>query len=648
MNLNFYIAQNINKSVDEVLEHIDCILDHQFDAHQHCVTFRCAVREEHNNDCHDLCKSHWCKIFKHHEEGDHRYCNIGWCKNVDVNHVPEKFQGCMEIMDWKHKSQLLGTAKMPIPVDKSGSPPDQKKDDTTPEADSVGDDDESQQTSSETAATSKKAEEENLSRRECSHTSTRKCSCSKDPPQFMQSLLDTISDKSKCPSANSKEKNGEVNLDSKALQMAVVGMYKDGRECGAAKSKCGPSTSIMKTSIAQKNDSPKPSASRGDPDTRKECREKQMSDKRKRKRDDLLKSKAELRNLVYSTLIFNDDDNEAEDSDDDEDYILTEGQEITDDQIEETEEAVIGLDVNQMCEFEKDQLRTKPGYYHDRNLNWKTYNKLREILAPCFTKEQMVMLLHIFSTQKCESFHSIMSTLAPKHLFLGGSVTLATRVSIAVGCLSLGHLEFWKRIYEMFGLEMSVHLETFLQKKDLKIRKKREVESSPEAKQRRNKTKNKKDMLRMKCDIKSRKNKQIYKQYIALCGEDDETSKKNRRRNMTEELGMEGEEEQHKRCKFYPICRNEVEHSTSASKHCLFQAKIVRGAKDDAQKRNNKEIQRKMDWAKNIVLNYQEGYMRKHNGAKASLLKRSLPSELMTILGDGPHWEGWEEDERNV
>ena len=52
--LNFFIQQNINKSIEHILYYIPCVIDHQFDAHQLCVTFKCPIREEHNLGNHSL------------------------------------------------------------------------------------------------------------------------------------------------------------------------------------------------------------------------------------------------------------------------------------------------------------------------------------------------------------------------------------------------------------------------------------------------------------------------------------------------------------------------------------------------------------------------------------------------------------------
>ena len=328
-----------------------------------------------------------------------------------------------------------------------------------------------------------------------------------------------------------------------------------------------------------------------------------------------------LRYALYEKVVFADGYSSDDDDECDVDFIPSKEEEEEDDNLERLEEeGIIGMNEDQYAEFQKFQLKYKRGYYHDRVLNYETYLKIKKAIAPCFEREQLLMLLHEFSTQKCENFHSVMSTLAPKHLFLGGSITLQTRVCIAVGLLTLGHFDYWSAVYCMFGLSMDSTMSSFLKSKDKKRSKKKETQATAEFKKRRNREKTKKDTLQIKCDLKSRRNKAIYKSFIAMEKESVVTVKE-------EEDSTLNRRSKSKYCPFYPMCDNRVPHKTSAHRTCLLTLP------EDESK--HAEVK----WAREAIRNRNNRLKAEGKPLLTKLCKSWGSGRMMRLLGDGPWFD---------
>jgi hypothetical protein len=69
-------------------------------------------------------------------------------------------------------------------------------------------------------------------------------------------------------------------------------------------------------------------------------------------------------------------------------------------------------------------------------------------------------------TQVNESFNNTASWLAPKNNVYCGTTSLTNRIAVGVGIVSLGLLEYFKRLYKALGIAMTPNVLHFLQVKD--------------------------------------------------------------------------------------------------------------------------------------------------------------------------------------
>ena len=84
-------------------------------------------------------------------------------------------------------------------------------------------------------------------------------------------------------------------------------------------------------------------------------------------------------------------------------------------------------------------------------------------------------------------------------------MALTHRVSVAVGIHNLGHYRFWKEVYDDLQLTMPSNLRSHLLTKDIRKQKKKEYQSKPEVKRKRNRDKFEKiqeGIKKMKADKK--------------------------------------------------------------------------------------------------------------------------------------------------
>ena len=83
---------------------------------------------------------------------------------------------------------------------------------------------------------------------------------------------------------------------------------------------------------------------------------------------------------------------------------------------------------------------------------------------------QLYESLHPFDTQVNEMLNHLVAKYAPKNKCLGTTLALTHRVYVALGVHNLGHLNFWKRVYQDLQMAMSTLLQNHLSDKDKKNR----------------------------------------------------------------------------------------------------------------------------------------------------------------------------------
>ena len=117
---------------------------------------------------------------------------------------------------------------------------------------------------------------------------------------------------------------------------------------------------------------------------------------------------------------------------------------------------------------------THPFKYRSKTKDSELYNEIRKAYEKYQTPERLRESLHPYDTQSNEAMNQSVSKYAPKNKSYGASMSLATRVSVAIGVFNLGHYQYWLEVYHHLGLCMSQTLSDHLKKKDEAIAKKRE------------------------------------------------------------------------------------------------------------------------------------------------------------------------------
>ena len=129
---------------------------------------------------------------------------------------------------------------------------------------------------------------------------------------------------------------------------------------------------------------------------------------------------------------------------------------------------------------------------------WKAY-------SPFIQPHRLQESLHPYDTQLNESLNQKVSKYAPKTKCFSTSMALTYRISIAIGVHNLGHLRFWEEVFSDLGIDMSINLRNYLFRKDKAKENKKEYQSRPERKRKRNQEKFDKiqeDLKKLKKDKK--------------------------------------------------------------------------------------------------------------------------------------------------
>ena len=105
-------------------------------------------------------------------------------------------------------------------------------------------------------------------------------------------------------------------------------------------------------------------------------------------------------------------------------------------------------------------------YYRTKEKDEGLYKKIQAILAKYITKERLSDIAHGMDTNANEAFNNTVSWLAPKNRVYSGSRSLWHRICIAIGIVSLGPLEYYKRLFKIFGIQMTPNVLHYLKVKD--------------------------------------------------------------------------------------------------------------------------------------------------------------------------------------
>ena len=170
-------------------------------------------------------------------------------------------------------------------------------------------------------------------------------------------------------------------------------------------------------------------------------------------------------------------------TEDDEDYVSTEDDMVSmspeekldtkylaifQNNSEEFDEQIISVEnANELKQLEQSMMeRTDKGYYRCKIRHETLYKECMRAYSKYITPEMLVMLQHVFSTQKNESLNHSVASNAPKGKDYSKSTSLLTRVMLTAATQIVGNLELWTRIFSKFNLIIDTNLVRHLKRKD--------------------------------------------------------------------------------------------------------------------------------------------------------------------------------------
>lgn len=114
----------------------------------------------------------------------------------------------------------------------------------------------------------------------------------------------------------------------------------------------------------------------------------------------------------------------------------------------------------------EDELVNGERYYRCHEKDAELYKILVKIVSRFVTFDRLQEVAHGMDTQVNESFNNTASWLAPKNKMYCGTVSLTNRISIGLGIVSLGLLQYFRRLYHALGIAMTPNIVHFLEVKD--------------------------------------------------------------------------------------------------------------------------------------------------------------------------------------
>ena len=112
--------------------------------------------------------------------------------------------------------------------------------------------------------------------------------------------------------------------------------------------------------------------------------------------------------------------------------------------------------VLQAEEEEKFYMPPESDPFFCKNKDKLMYKQLKEIMVR-FTSEEVIReSLHWHSTQKNEAMNQVIARLCPKNKHLSESLTLLTRVCVAISYTNVGMKNFYTKVLNELGISMDV------------------------------------------------------------------------------------------------------------------------------------------------------------------------------------------------
>jgi len=101
------------------------------------------------------------------------------------------------------------------------------------------------------------------------------------------------------------------------------------------------------------------------------------------------------------------------------------------------------------------------GKYRSKEIHGKLFVHLQTVMGTYMTEEKLRQLHHGYSTQGNEAMNQSVASYAPKTKTYSTTMSLHNRVKMAASIQIVGHVEFWKQVYNELQMEMPKETASF-------------------------------------------------------------------------------------------------------------------------------------------------------------------------------------------
>ena len=140
--------------------------------------------------------------------------------------------------------------------------------------------------------------------------------------------------------------------------------------------------------------------------------------------------------------------------------------------------------------------------------NFKLYQQLKEIYDKYTTEKSLDEIHHDLSSQKNESMNRSVMKFAPKYSCFGKTMSLFSRISMAVSINSIGQKSFYTRLFPRLGIAYGGTCDLCFVRADRRFQVHARIKQSAKTRRiraARNSTKWREELARMICDAKEGK-----------------------------------------------------------------------------------------------------------------------------------------------
>ena len=231
--------------------------------------------------------------------------------------------------------------------------------------------------------------------------------------------------------------------------------------------------------------------------------------------------------------------------------------------------------------------RANRGYYRCKVEHASVYNEIMHAIQPYLSDECLRQLHHPYHTQRNEALNKSVATYAPKHKTFSLTESLTTRVAIAAGTQILGYHDFWKEIFQEFGIIFDSQISSVLMEMQNKKEKQQVRAKTVEKKKMRTKLRYKKYEAAHIQDMDDQKRGNQYRSGVAV---NPDIQKEVRIALSNEGRNPANTPDDKKRCRYHhPRFCTKLGHSSCSHRDCFMKGK-TKQERDEAEKEIREEL----------------------------------------------------------